>query len=314
MRSGGSLAAYAARRGLTVVAVVVLAPSVTFVFAAMLRDGRSIGQALAGLRTYLDRVVLHGDLGTVTVNGIVMPVRRVMIEGLPVDLGLVAGGLLIGTVLGVGIALLQGPGRGSPADHAYGLGSAAALSVPVLPAGLMCIVLFGHTGGIRPLAFIADGGDYQQPWVQPLHYLRTIGTAATIIALPLAAAVYRMTRAALREAADARHVETARAKGLREARVRRRHILPTAAPPVVALIGVNLSALVFNAVLIEVPYNMPGGFRLAHFGQYLDEVHSHLPEPAALQAVVLECALIVSLAMVACDVLAARLDPRLRDT
>jgi ABC-type dipeptide/oligopeptide/nickel transport system permease component len=82
---------------------------------------------------------------------------------------------------------------------------------------------------IEGLPFIADTGDYAQPWDQPLIYLRAIFTGSLIISIPLAGACFRMTRVSLREVRDAPHLQTARSKGVSEGRVLRRHALPTAA-------------------------------------------------------------------------------------
>jgi peptide/nickel transport system permease protein len=307
-----SLMAFAARRAATLVAVVVIAPSVTYMFSAIMRDGRSLGRAVRGLVEYLCATFVRFDLGIANVNGIDMPVRRVLVEGLPIDLGLVFGGVALGVALGVGGALLCGPVRGSRRDRALGFGSALGLSMPVYLLAYMALFGFGRIQGSHPLSFVADTDDYAQPWDQPLVYVRAIATASAVVAVPVAAACFRMTRGALRDTRDAPHLMAARAKGVGEHRLRLRHALPTAAPPVVTLVGVSLPWVVFNAILVEVPYNLPGGFRLAHFGMYLDEVHSHLPQPAALQGVVLEAAAIIAGGMLVCDVLGAWLDPRLR--
>jgi peptide/nickel transport system permease protein len=291
---------------------VILAPSVTYLFAAMTRDGESLGEALRGLVDYWQAIFLHFDLGTANVNGDVMSLRKVMIQGLPVDLGLVLGGVAFGVAFGVGGALLCGPLRGSRRDRVLSFGSALGLSLPVYLLAYMALFGFGRIQGSHPLPFVADTGDYAQPWDHPLVYARAIVTVSAVVAVPLAAACFRMTRGALRDIQDAEHLMTARAKGVGERRLLVRHALPAAAPPVVTLVGVSLPWIVFNVILVEVPYNLPGGFRLAHFGLYLDEVHSHLPSPQALQAVVLEAAAIIALGMLLCDVLGAWLDPRLR--
>lgn len=307
-----SLLVVAARRLATLALVVVAAPSITFMISALLRDERSMPDALGGLGSYLRATFLHLDLGIVNVNGIDMPVRKVLVEGLPVDLGLVFGGLVIGVGLGVVGALLCGPLEGSRRDHVFGLGSSLALSMPAYLLAYFVLFEFGRIQGYHPLPFVADTDDYAQPWVDPLVYLRAVGTAGVVIAIPLAGACFRMTRVALRDTRDLQHLITARGKGVSEARVLRRHALPSAAPPLVTLVGVSVPWLVFNTILVEVPYNLPGGFRIASFGFHLNEDHSHLPQPAALQGVVLEAAAIIAAAMLICDVLVAWLDPRLR--
>lgn len=307
-----SLFVVAVRRALMLTVVVVIAPSITFMISELLRDGQPLGAALHDLVLYLRDTFIHFDLGIVNVNGIDMPVRRVLFEGLPVDLGLVFGGLVLGVGLGMGCALLAGPLQGARRDHVFGLASSLALSMPVYLLAYMVLFGFGRIQGGHPLFFIADTDDYAQPWVHPLVYLRAIFTTSLVISIPLAGACFRMTRLALRDTRDAPHLDTARGKGVSERRVLRRHALPSAAPPVVALVGVSVPWLVFNAILVELPYNLPGGFRMAHFGFHLNEDHSHLPQPAALQGVVLEAAAIIAVAMLLCDVLAAWLDPKLR--
>jgi peptide/nickel transport system permease protein len=187
-----------------------------------------------------------------------------------------------------------------------------ALSLPVFLVATATLLYFGRITGTLALPFVADLNDYAQPWDRPLVYLRAILTPGVALALPLAASCFRMTRLTLRDAKDAPFLVAARARGVGESALRRRHVLPVASPPIVALVAVSLSTLVFNAVLVEVPFNLPGGFRLAHSGMFLTEDNSHLPDPAALQGVVLEAAAIIAVGMLVCDAIGAWLDPRLR--
>lgn len=308
----GSLAAFVVRRLTTVALTVVAAVTVTFLFSSMTRGGESAGQALRGLDDDLVAVFLHADLGMTRFHGGEVPVGQVIAQGLPIDLGLVLCGLVLGVVLGVGAGLRCGPSRGGPRDHAYSVASAVALSLPVFLVATATLLYFGRISGTLALPFVADLNDYAQPWHRPLVYLRAILTPGVALALPVAASCFRMTRLTLRDAQDAPFLVAARARGIGERTLRRRHVLPIASPPIIALVAVSLSTLVFNAVLVEVPFNLPGGFRLAHSGMFLDEKSSHIPDPAALQGVVLEAAAIIAVGMLLCDVIGAWLDPRLR--
>ena len=58
-----------------------------------------------------------------------------------------------------------------------------------------------------------------------------------VLAIPLAALVYRLTRTVLFDVADDDALRSALAKGLTEGRVQRRHALPLALPPVIGLIS-----------------------------------------------------------------------------
>jgi peptide/nickel transport system permease protein len=65
------------------------------------------------------------------------------------------------------------------------------------------------------------------------------------------------------EVADLDYVRTARAKGLTERRVVRRHILRNALLPVVSYAGLQAGYLVGGSVLIETVFAWPGIGRLA---------------------------------------------------
>ena len=120
-----------------------------------------------------------------------------------------------------------------------------------------------------------------------------------------------MARASLVEVMDADHVRTARAKGLREAVVMRRHALRAALPPVLGLVSVSVALMVTNVILIETAFNLPGFFHQAHVGQFLGEL-GHLPSPEVVQALILEAAVLISVTMLIADLLLARLDPQVR--
>ena len=62
-------------------------------------------------------------------------------------------------------------------------------------------------------------------------------------------------------------VRTARAKGVRERIVVRRHALRAALSPVIGLVSVNVALLVTNVIVIERAFNLPGFFRVAGVGQ-----------------------------------------------
>ena len=82
-----------------------------------------------------------------------------------------------------------------------------------------------------------------------------------IAGAPLAAACARMAAGTLRAVLADDALRTARAKGATEGRVLRRHALPLAAPPVIALVAVNMNLLVTNVALMEAVFNIPGSFR-----------------------------------------------------
>ena len=77
-------------------------------------------------------------------------------------------------------------------------------------------------------------------------------------------AVYaRLTRATMLEVADQDFVRTARAKGVPEGQVVRRHVLRNALLPVITFAGIQAGQLVGGSILVETVFAWPGIGRLA---------------------------------------------------
>ncbi|MBX9593587.1 MAG: ABC transporter permease, partial [Roseomonas sp.] len=77
-------------------------------------------------------------------------------------------------------------------------------------------------------------------------------------------AVYaRLTRATMLEVADQDFVKTARAKGVPEGQVVRRHVLRNALLPVITFAGIQAGQLVGGSILVETVFAWPGIGRLA---------------------------------------------------
>jgi peptide/nickel transport system permease protein len=152
-------------------------------------------------------------------------------------------------------------------------------------------------------------GGYVPFGEDPLRWLQSLWVPWLVLAAPLAAMCHRMTRAAVAEALDEDFIRTARAKGVPEKRVMRRHALRAALPPVVGLVSVNVALMVTNVVLIEPAFRLPGFFREADIGQFRGE-QSHVPSLDVVQALVLEAAVLIAVTMFLADIVRARIDPR----
>jgi ABC-type dipeptide/oligopeptide/nickel transport system permease component len=119
------------------------------------------------------------------------------------------------------------------------------------------------------------------------------------------ATIARMARSSMLDVLGLDYVRTARAKGVAEPRVVRRHALWNALLPVVTLIGLQLGLLLSGAVLTETIFALPGLGRLT--------ITSVLARDyPVVQGVVLIGAVIFVLANLAVDLLYAWLDPRIR--
>ena len=302
--------AYAVRRVLGAAAVIVAAPSLSYVVLGALREGVPFWTLVGDLPRYLSDTFLHLDLGY---DGDFHKQRSaVMFDALPVDLTLLAGGIALGVGVGLATGLASAKRRGRALDHALSIGSATGLSIPIYWFGFAVLALFApQSGYLLQIPFLSWYGGYVSPGQDVLGWLQALWVPWVVLAIPLAAMCHRMTRASLVEVMDADHLRTARAKGLREQIVMRRHALRAALPPVIGLVSASTALMVTNVILVETAFNLPGFFRQADVGQFLGEL-GHLPSQDVVQALILEAAALISVTMLLADLFLARLDPRVR--
>jgi peptide/nickel transport system permease protein len=272
-----------------------------------LREGGSVTDKASQLPGYLSDTFLHLDFGYAPkfheARG------RVLLDTMPVDIALLIGSLVCGVAIGLAAGLVGGARRRSAADRALAVGSAIGMSMPVYWFSAIVLVLFAPQSGYLlqvPFGYVPFADS-------PLHWLQSLWVPWLVLAAPLAAMVYRMTRASLAEALDEDFIRTARAKGVREPLVVRRHALRAALSPVIGLVSVNVALLVTNVIVIERAFNLPGFFRVASIGQINglgdQEPHISLDD---VQALIVEVSLLIALTMFLADVLRAKLDPQAR--
>jgi len=115
--------------------------------------------------------------------------------------------------------------------------------------------------------------------------------------------ITRTTRASMLESMQQDYVRVARAKGLKESKIVREHVLPNALIPVVTLGGLAYAQLLTGAVLTETIFSWPG------LGRYTFRSAAALDFPAimGITLVVAVTYLIINLLI---DISYALLDPR----
>jgi peptide/nickel transport system permease protein len=103
------------------------------------------------------------------------------------------------------------------------------------------------------------------------------------------------------------YARTARAKGLAYAKVVMKHILPNALIPVITMASIDLAYLFTGIVLVETVFAIPG------VGITITRATSQKDIPVVMGSVFIGAVFIGSMNMIA-DIIAARLDPRIRLT
>jgi len=296
-----------------VAVVVLVTPSLTFILFGSLREGVSVPEKASQLPGYLSDTFLHLDFGYAAKFH--KPRGQVLLDTMPVDISLLVGSLVCGVVIGLAAGVVAGARRRSVADRALAVGSAIGMSMPVYWFSSIALVLFApQSGYLLQIPFLSWYGGYVSFGHSPLGWLQSLWVPWLVLAAPLAAMVYRMTRASLAEVLNEDFVRTARAKGVRERIVVRRHALRAALSPVLGLVSVNVALLVTNVIVIERAFNLPGFFRVANIGQG-NGLGEGVEPPILLddvQALIVEVSLLIALTMFLTDVLRAKLDPRAR--
>ncbi|MFF3515501.1 ABC transporter permease [Streptomyces sp. NPDC002573] len=201
---------------------------------------------------------LTGDLGTS--YQFRAPVIDKIIEALPNTLLLTGTAFVLYSALGIVLGTRSAWRHGSIGDR-LNTGLALTLySVPSFWLGLLLIIVFavgaGPVPGLFPTGGMESGGEEGLAHaVDVAHHL--VLPVLTLIAVQYGETLL-VTRSALLDEMGSDYLTTARAKGLRDDLVRRRHAVPNALLPTVTLIFVNLGRTVAGVILVETVFSWPG--------------------------------------------------------
>ncbi|MCU1677531.1 MAG: putative peptide transport system permease protein [Frankiales bacterium] len=233
------------------------------------------------------------------------PVADRLGNSLAPTLSLVVGAALLWLVVGVAAGIVAARRPGSIRDRVITLGALSSLSVPTFVVGMGLIYLcyslprkLGYygmpAGGYVPLT--GPKGSVSEWFV---HLVLPWCSLAIV-----SAGIYaRLTRTAMLTALGEDFVRTARAKGVSERRIVLRHALPSAAPGLLSVFGVDVGTLLGGAVVIEPLFNLHG------LGQEALDAFSNADLPIIVGLVLLGTVAVVVASLVV-DVLHAVLDPR----
>ena len=152
---------------------------------------------------------------------------------------------------------------------------------------------------------LTAGAQYDDAWDQLVDFGSHLVLPLATVALGLIGQYSIVMRSSIVETLSEDYVTTARAMGLTEGRVLRRHALPNALLPTVSLIAINLGFVVAGAITVEVVFSWPG------LGTLSVEALTARDYPV-LQGVFLLLSVSVVLANLVADLVYGCLDPRVR--
>jgi peptide/nickel transport system permease protein len=194
--------------------------------------------------------VVRGDLG----QSLVQPqsVAELIGERLPVTIQLTVAAVVIAVLLSLVAGLLAAVNRDSWPDRLVNQVTTAGLAAPDFWMALLAIQLFAVSWAILPSGgWVSFGED-------PVGWARSLVMPATVIALPLAAALTRVLRASVVDELEKDYVRTALGAGISPARVMTRFVLKNALLAPLTFLGLRLGYLLSGAVIIESIFAIPG--------------------------------------------------------
>jgi peptide/nickel transport system permease protein len=271
-------------------AALILGANATGSQVELLREQMGLNQPLISQYGSYLADLLHGDLGVSTSYS--QPAVSVIVERIGATLALLLLSLLIATTVGMAGGIMAALRPRAPVSKGTLLLWVLLLAVPNFWLGMILIQVFA---------------------VQ-LHWLPAIGTGggitglllpATAVAARLVALIARLTRASMLETLGEDFIRAANARGVSPVRLVMMHALKPAIPGVLIMIGLQAGYLLGGAVVVENLFSYPG------MGQLLLAAVSQR-DYTLMQGITIFFVggfLLINLAV---DLLASRLDPRMR--
>jgi len=207
------------------------------------------------LVTYIGKV-LRFDLGhSFFFNE---PVSKLVLERVPATLLLVITAQILALLLGVVLGVYSARKPNGILSHFVTLFALFGYSAPVFWTGILLLIAFSLQIPIFPVAGMRDVTIEGNFWVHAIDVMKHMVLPVVTLASIFLALYSRLARATMIETLGTDFVRTARAKGLPERQVVYKHALRNSLSPVVTLAGLQFSAVVSGAVLVEAVFSWPG--------------------------------------------------------
>lgn len=233
--------------------------------------------------------LLQGDMGRSMQTRV--PVLQTLMAVYPSTITLAVAGIGFAVLLGGAFGILAAVKTRTWLDSGTMIVALAGISIPGFWLGLLLIMLFSVALGWFPIT--GQGG------------LNRLVLPAIAVGLPQAAIIARLVRSSMLEVLGADYLTTARAKGVAERVVVRKHALRNALIPIVTVVGLQFGALMGGAVIIENVFARQGVGRLMVQSIMLRDI-------PVVQGAVLFLGLTYVLVNLLVDISYSVIDPRIR--
>ena len=278
------------------------AGSATPEYMAQLRQKFGLDQPIhVQLVVYLKQVLTF-DLGHSFRHG--MPVSELIISRLGPTLLLMVTVFLAAVLFGALLGSIAARNINRWQDGLISVLTVLAYATPVFWAGLMLIVVFSIKLGWFPTSGMQEIAAFHVGWERVLDIAHHLVLPAATLTMFYLALYTRLMRASALEQSSMDYVVTARAKGLTERQIARRHVFRNALLPVVTMAGVQAGALLGGAVVVETVFAWPGLGLLAYESLFARDLN-------LLLGIFFICACLVVVVNLVVDIVYSMLDPRI---
>lgn len=234
------------------------------------------------------------------------PVTELILQRLPATLLLIFSSQILAISVGVLLGVMAARKPNSLVNLCVTFLSLFGFAAPVFWTGILLIILFVSVYPVFPVggmmnAALIDASFFEQSINIAYHLVLPMVTLASIYL-----ALYsRLTRASMQEVLGSDYIRTARAKGLRENKVFYKHALKNSLGPLVTVAGLQFSAVMSGAVVVEAVFNWPGLGTLA-----LQAILAR--DTPTIMGILFFSSLVVIVVNIITDLVLRMIDPRIR--
>lgn len=259
-------------------------------------DGSKFQQFVAYVRE-----LLHGNLGISLQSR--RPVTTEIREALWPTIALVGTATTLSMLVGVWIGIRAGWRRRSGFDIGSTTFSMLTYAVPDFWLGMLALGVFSVQLGLFPSGGMEDSGTTATGIAHLLDQVHHMALPCLVLAVAYLGEYVIVMRSSMLDTVREDYLQLARAKGMRDADVRKRHAVPNALLPVVSLSALNFGFVLSGAIAVESIFSWPG------LGQAtLEAIRG--PDFPVLQGLFLLFSAALIVANLVVDLLYGKLDPR----
>ncbi|MDQ6806680.1 MAG: ABC transporter permease [Actinomycetota bacterium] len=289
---------YIVRRIVRAIVLLVVVTVLSFFLFTVLPEANTSPHGGSFL-DYLKAIFLHFNFGYSDRDH--QSVLSLVVGRLPATLSLIAGAGLLSVALAIPVGILAAVRRGTRFDRVAMGAALGVVSMPVFWLGLILLYLLASDIGDIPI--FPGANSYAGLTADPGKWFTSLILPWLVLGAAMAAIYSRLLRGRMLAVMGEDYVRSARARGVAEQRLVRRHGAVAAVAGLVAVVGFDIGALLGGAVLTETAFRIHGVGLLGY-----DAVrHS---DYATVQGTVLLAAMLVVVVNLVLDVGFAWLDPR----